>query len=510
MSPPSRPGLPTALVLALLALGLACCATTQSEQPPPPPAPGPALPPAFPPQDIVGRWGLAAYHKDEDRARIEVAAAGQCKQPYIITLGPTGGVMMHLADQAKPEELRLKGAPGNKTYIGPDGERRRRPGPAGGVVRRPRADPALDGFGSAGPLRHHGLCALRPGGRKTRRQAEGQAQTAADPATKAGAVTIASQSAAMTALRDFIVGPWRAVPVLGVTQILAWGSIFYTPVLIVPLIAAERGWSISFAMGGFSVGLLLAGLSAPYVGRSIDRFGGHMTMTLGSLLGALGLVLIVYAEDRIAYLAVWMVLGIAMSASLYDSAFATLGRIFGAGCAPADHRADAGRRLCLDRELAGDACADRGGRLARHLSGLCRSAGLHLRAVACLGAAARPRRSGCAGKRRDAGAGQGAAAARTAVHSGGVGIRGLCLRSLRPVRASAGDLRALRHRCRNGGLDRRAVRAGAGRRPADRIFLRPRSASAVGGALRAQRAAVCLRDAGGASAYRRRWRRRLR
>ena len=29
--------------------------------------------------------------------------------------------MMHLADQAKPEELRLKGAPGNKTYIGPEG-----------------------------------------------------------------------------------------------------------------------------------------------------------------------------------------------------------------------------------------------------------------------------------------------------------------------------------------------------------------------------------------------------
>ena len=37
-------------------------------------------------------------------------------------LGTGGGVMMHLADQAKPEELRLKGAPGNKTYIGPDGE----------------------------------------------------------------------------------------------------------------------------------------------------------------------------------------------------------------------------------------------------------------------------------------------------------------------------------------------------------------------------------------------------
>jgi hypothetical protein len=127
MSHPNRPSLPTALVLALIALGAAACSTTNnpfsstSEQPPP--APTLALPPAFPPQDIVGRWGLAAYHKEEDRQRTEVAAANQCKQPYIITLGPSGGVMMHLADQATPTELRLRGAPGNKTYIGPaDGE----------------------------------------------------------------------------------------------------------------------------------------------------------------------------------------------------------------------------------------------------------------------------------------------------------------------------------------------------------------------------------------------------
>jgi hypothetical protein len=92
-----------------------------SSEPPPLPQPTilPTLPPAFPPQDIVGRWGLAAYHKDEDRARTEAAAVNQCRQPYVITLGPTGGVMMHLADQATPTELRLKGAPGNRTFIGP-------------------------------------------------------------------------------------------------------------------------------------------------------------------------------------------------------------------------------------------------------------------------------------------------------------------------------------------------------------------------------------------------------
>jgi MFS family permease len=135
----------------------------------------------------------------------------------------------------------------------------------------------------------------------------------------------------MTSAREFIDGPWRAVPVLGITQILTWGTIFYTPVLIVPLIAAERGWSISFAMGGFSVGLLVAGLVAPYVGRSIDRFGGYVVMALGSLTGALGLFLITSAAHPVAYYAVWMVLGVAMAANLYDAAFSTLGRIFGIG-----------------------------------------------------------------------------------------------------------------------------------------------------------------------------------
>jgi hypothetical protein len=130
--------------------------------------------------------------------------------------------------------------------------------------------------------------------------------------------------------RDFLFGLWRAVPVLGVTQILAWGALFYPPVLTVPLIAAERGWSLAFAMGGLSVGLLAAGLIAPTVGRMIDRHGGHVVMTAGSLTGAVGLVALVLAPNRVAYLAAWVVIGAAMAGSLYDPAFASLGRIFGA------------------------------------------------------------------------------------------------------------------------------------------------------------------------------------
>jgi MFS family permease len=130
-------------------------------------------------------------------------------------------------------------------------------------------------------------------------------------------------------IRHLISGPWRAVLVLCVTQILAWGSIYYPPVLTVPLIAADRGWSVTLTMGGFSFGLLVAGLASPRVGALIDRHGGHRVMPGGSFIGAAGLVGLVYASHPVAYFACWMVLGLAMSASLYDPAFATLGRVFG-------------------------------------------------------------------------------------------------------------------------------------------------------------------------------------
>jgi hypothetical protein len=124
------------------------------------------------------------------------------------------------------------------------------------------------------------------------------------------------------------------VAVLGVTEIVTWGILFYPPVLTVPLIAAAHGWSISLAMGGFSVALFVGGLVVPRVGALIDRHGGHVVMAAGSLIAAVGLLALVHAEHPLVYLAVWMLLGVAMAAQLYDAAFATLGRIFGAAARP--------------------------------------------------------------------------------------------------------------------------------------------------------------------------------
>jgi len=120
---------PLGVILASLAAALlaGCASQTFSlggtSEPPPAAQPtGQLLPASIPAADLVGRWGLAAYHKDEDRARTETAARGQCRQPYNIGRGPSGGVIMHLPDQAQPTELSLKGGADGKNYIGPPNE----------------------------------------------------------------------------------------------------------------------------------------------------------------------------------------------------------------------------------------------------------------------------------------------------------------------------------------------------------------------------------------------------
>lgn len=117
---------------ASLALFLAACTSTNLpslSNTAPDAAVSPEMPASIRSDEIVGRWGLASFQNPNDRARTETQAKAQCKQPYVISAGSSGGVIMHLADQATPQELRLKGSQSGKNYIGP-------PGPAGGEQDR--------------------------------------------------------------------------------------------------------------------------------------------------------------------------------------------------------------------------------------------------------------------------------------------------------------------------------------------------------------------------------------
>lgn len=124
---------------------------------------------------------------------------------------------------------------------------------------------------------------------------------------------------------------WPLVVALGITQIIAWGSIYYGFALLLdPLqqaLAADR----TTIVGAFSAALLVSGVLAPFVGRTIDRVGGRAVMTAGSIAGGVLLALLARVESAGALYAVWIGLGAAMAATLYEPAFAVLTQVFRAG-----------------------------------------------------------------------------------------------------------------------------------------------------------------------------------
>jgi hypothetical protein len=117
----SRPLLPAVVLLIGLPMLAGCSSMSNPFSPAaaaPPPAP-PVVPPSVHSEEIVGRWGLAAYHREQDRSRTEVAAKGQCSNPYPIEASASGGVMMYGHDNSQKQEMTLKGSPEGRTYLGP-------------------------------------------------------------------------------------------------------------------------------------------------------------------------------------------------------------------------------------------------------------------------------------------------------------------------------------------------------------------------------------------------------
>lgn len=123
--------------------------------------------------------------------------------------------------------------------------------------------------------------------------------------------------------------PLVVIPVLGVTQILAWGSSYYLLAVLAQPIVSDTGWPLAWVVGGLSLGLVVAGIISPRVGDSIHRLGGRLVLATSAVFLALGLAGLALSPNLPLYVISWLVLGVGMGAGLYDAAFATLGRLYG-------------------------------------------------------------------------------------------------------------------------------------------------------------------------------------
>lgn len=116
----------------------------------------------------------------------------------------------------------------------------------------------------------------------------------------------------------------HVVPLLGMAQIVSWGTLYYTIGVLGKSMREALGVSEVFLFSAFTGSLLLSGVLAPAVGRMIDARGGRQVLSMGSLAGALAFVVLATASGPIALAIGWLIAGAAMAATLYDPAFATL------------------------------------------------------------------------------------------------------------------------------------------------------------------------------------------
>lgn len=138
-------------------------------------------------------------------------------------------------------------------------------------------------------------------------------------------LTPAARATAPTASADGDTFPgWRIVAVLALGQIVSWGVLYYAFPVALTTITTDTGWSETATTGAFTGGLIASALAGIPVGRWLDRFGPRPVMTAGSLLAATATVAVALSPGLGWFVAAWLVAGVAMSATLYQPAFAAL------------------------------------------------------------------------------------------------------------------------------------------------------------------------------------------
>jgi MFS family permease len=111
---------------------------------------------------------------------------------------------------------------------------------------------------------------------------------------------------------------------LGVAQIVSWGTLFYSIAVLAAPMSARIGASEEAVYFAFSLSLAVSALAAPTVGKAVDRHGGGLVMTAGSVVAAAAFVVLAVAEHLVLFATGWALAGVAMAMTLYDAAFATL------------------------------------------------------------------------------------------------------------------------------------------------------------------------------------------
>jgi MFS family permease len=117
---------------------------------------------------------------------------------------------------------------------------------------------------------------------------------------------------------------WWGVAALQVTQTVGYGVLYYSFAVVLQPMATELRASTVAVTGALTCSILAGAAVAVPVGRWLDRHGGRVLMTGGSLLATVLVVAWSRVENLIQLYAVLIGIGITSAMVLYEAAFAVV------------------------------------------------------------------------------------------------------------------------------------------------------------------------------------------
>ena len=115
------------------------------------------------------------------------------------------------------------------------------------------------------------------------------------------------------------------VPVhsLGISQIVSYGTMFYSFAQIKVELAEKLGLTLETTTMIVSLALFINVLISSYVGYLIDRHGGLKVLSNGLFIGSVGFITLFFTSSFLGFLFSMLLIGISFSSTTYNVAFST-------------------------------------------------------------------------------------------------------------------------------------------------------------------------------------------
>ena len=93
------------------------------------------------------------------------------------------------------------------------------------------------------------------------------------------------------------------------------GCGFYAFSLFINPLQADFGWSRGGIMAAFTIYLLVAGVTAPSIGRLVDCYGARKVIAIGAFIVGLGFILLSLMDNLWHFYSGWVVIGVGLAAT---------------------------------------------------------------------------------------------------------------------------------------------------------------------------------------------------